>query len=294
MLANFSLQETVMKNFDALSPNDRRIAEYVLSNQVSAGLRTIDQLAMEINVSKSAIVRFATRIGYKNFKSLQRELKEHIFQHANMESPLDFFSKTKTLGVFREDIVSRQFRKNMENLRATCDGTQIEEVDKVARRIASRKGRIFIMGQRKSAGLALYCYSLLDPMFDNIYLLESNESFISDTLLSVNKQDLLVALSFKRYGIITLNIAEYFKSVGAEVVLITDNHISPASKWADYTFICVCDGVTIWDSAVSAVSLIEAIISSVVTYSGKVVKDRLKASETLLDKFQVFVGTKKT
>jgi DNA-binding MurR/RpiR family transcriptional regulator len=282
------LLEIIKEKFDYLSPNDKRIADFFLNNQIITPLETVDSLAKKIKVSKSAIVRFASRIGYKNFRTLQKELRQHFFIKKNeLESPLDLFSKSRNLGDTGEDILREQFKKNIDNINTTYKGIQMEQFNEVLYRMSRRTGRIFIMGQRKSYSLAVYLYTLLNPMLDNIYLLENRESFLTDNLLSINKQDLLIVFSFKRYAKVSIAIAEYFVFAGAKVVLVTDSHVCPASRWANYFFICASEGKYVFDSNVSAICLIEAIASALARQQEKVVGKRLKKSEDLLKRFQI-------
>jgi DNA-binding MurR/RpiR family transcriptional regulator len=281
------LQKIIKKKIDSFSPNDKKIGNFMLHHQVTAALETVETLAKKIEVSKSAIVRFAMRLGYRNFKTLQRELQSYIY-YQKMESPLDLLSKVRNLGEYRgKDILNEQFKKNIENIKTTSESISGEEFNKMVHNLCNGRGRIFIVGQRKSYGLAFYFYALINPMLEGVYLLENRDSLLTDDLLSVEKKDILVAFSFKRYSIVTVNVIEYFGTVGAKVVLITDSYVSPASKWANYTFTCASGGISIFDTAVSAISLIEAIVSSVAALKEKAVKGRLRTSENLLKKFKI-------
>ncbi|HET9923207.1 MAG TPA: MurR/RpiR family transcriptional regulator, partial [Methylomirabilota bacterium] len=46
-----------------LSPNDRRIASWLLEHYAEASFDTAESLAGRVGVSKAAVVRFGTRLG---------------------------------------------------------------------------------------------------------------------------------------------------------------------------------------------------------------------------------------
>ena len=58
-----------------LSPNDRRIARQILDNDVEAPFETAESLAAKAGVSKAAVVRFATRVGFAGFTELHEALR---------------------------------------------------------------------------------------------------------------------------------------------------------------------------------------------------------------------------
>jgi len=71
------------------------------------------------------------RLGYRNFKTLQRELQSYIY-YQKMESPLDLLSKVRNLGEYRgKDILKEQFKKNIENIKTTSESISGEEFNEM-------------------------------------------------------------------------------------------------------------------------------------------------------------------
>src|SRR5262245_30917701 len=63
-------------SLDTLSPNDRRIADYLLSAFPRVAWATVETVASDVGVSKAAVVRFSSRLGYDGFAELQREMQQ--------------------------------------------------------------------------------------------------------------------------------------------------------------------------------------------------------------------------
>src|SRR5438874_1550634 len=64
----------IRTRLDELSPNDRRIARQLLDHWVEAPFETAESLAGKAGVSKAAVVRFATRVGFAGFSELHDAL----------------------------------------------------------------------------------------------------------------------------------------------------------------------------------------------------------------------------
>ena len=52
----------------ALSKTEKRVADYILVNQDNVGLKTVTELAEDIGVSGTSIIRFVRRLGYQSLE----------------------------------------------------------------------------------------------------------------------------------------------------------------------------------------------------------------------------------
>ena len=64
----------IRRRLSELSPNDHRIARQILDDDVEAPFETAESLAAKTGVSKAAVVRFSTRVGYTGFAALHDAL----------------------------------------------------------------------------------------------------------------------------------------------------------------------------------------------------------------------------
>ena len=71
-----ALAETIRARLGDFSPNDRRIARRLLDFPVEAPFETAESLALKAGVSKAAVVRFATRLGFGGFTDLHDALRQ--------------------------------------------------------------------------------------------------------------------------------------------------------------------------------------------------------------------------
>ena len=78
-----------------------------------------------------------------------------------------------------------------------------------------------------------------------------------------------------------LSLAKTLKSKRCRVILITDNWISPASRYANFVLPCSVDVEGVWDSSVSLFAIAEAIIARVTELNWAEAEKRIADKEHL-------------
>lgn len=64
--------------YPTLAQNDRKLADFLLTNPEQARHLSSQKLAQETGVSQSAVVKFAQKLGYKGFPALKQALSEIV------------------------------------------------------------------------------------------------------------------------------------------------------------------------------------------------------------------------
>ncbi|MEI3064123.1 MAG: MurR/RpiR family transcriptional regulator [Oscillospiraceae bacterium] len=123
---------------------------------------------------------------------------------------------------------------------------------------------IYIVGVRSSAALANYLNFYFRNIFDNVRLVSSTAtSEMFEQLLRVGKDDVVIAISLPRYSSRTVKLPRFCRNSGAKVVAITDSDRSPGGKNADFLLTAKIDMVSLVDSLVAPLSLVNALIVAI-------------------------------
>lgn len=241
---------------EGLSKGHRRIAEYIAGHYDKAVFMTAVTLGKQCGVSESTVVRFATALGYEGYPQLQTALRELVRQRLTAEQRFAIASE------IREDDILRTVLKNdAQNIRDTIDSLSQEDFNDVVGRILAAR-RIYLMGLRSAAPLALFLYHYLHLIFDQVVLVQNTTGDVFEEIARVGAGDLLVGISFPRYSTRTLECMRFAQEHGAQVVGITDGPMSPLFRVAD---VCLCartDMASFVDSLAAPLSLINALIVS--------------------------------
>ena len=89
----------------------------------------------------------------------------------------------------------------------------------------------------------------------------------------------------RRYQKDTIALAQAAKKRGATIVLITDSWLSPIADLADNVLMVNVDAPSPYDSMISCIALIEALVAGVVDRLGDARRCRISALERLREGF---------
>lgn len=240
------------------SKGQKKICEYLLENYATAAYMTAAKLSETVGVSESTIVRYATDLGFDGYPELQSALK--------------YVSRSKLTSVqrvelaksrFGDDTLAKSFNSDVESIKKTLQNTNRSDFNNFVSEIMNAK-RIYIVGARSSASLAIFMNFYLSILYDNVQVVHTvigSEAF--DQMFRVKKGDVVIGITFPRYSKLTIDVLSFAKRAGATVLGITDSIHSPLVKTADITLFADNESETFVDSLVSPLALINAILTEI-------------------------------
>lgn len=147
--------------------------------------------------------------------------------------------------------------------------------------------RLFIVGMRSSFSLAYALNHGLNQVLGNSYLVTNSQGTLDDKVLDITDNDLLIAISFPRYSVYTV---ELFKTLKEErnisTIAITAAGDSPVAKYADILLPCEYNSLGYQNSLSGAAFIIEALVTSLTLIMPEQAKKRLTEAETILKKLK--------
>ncbi len=245
------------------SKGQKRISRYITESYDKAAFMTASKLGKTVGVSESTVVRFAVELGYDGYPSMQKAMQEMV---------LNRLTAVQRMGVANDrigdqDVVSMVLNADADKLRQTAEVVSREDFRAAVQAILKAK-RIYVVGVRSTSALATFLGYYLNFMFNNVQLVTtSGASEMFEKLVGVGAQDVVIAFSFPRYSTSTLKGAQYCRSTGATVISITDSRLSPLGQNSDHVLVAKSDMLSIVDSLVAPLSLVNALI--VALASGK-------------------------
>jgi len=279
----------IESSLSTLSPNDRKIADYLLSAFPHGAWATVETVASDVRVSKAAVIRFSTRLGYEGFADLQREMQQEVA--GLFASPLTLLEAR--VPAREDDVFARGLDRAIENLHASRGRGVAGPLIAAADAIAKCKGRIYVIGFRKSYALAYYARHMLNLILPNTLLVGQDDSPMPDSLFEITARDVVLAVSVRRYASATIRALKHCRGRGAYVITISDSIVGPAARASDSLIVAPCEGVSLFDSSVAIVFYIECMVNAVAAKCRQGAVDRLAQAEELAREFGVFEDTLK-
>ena len=254
------LQGAILAIQDSLTPTERLIASYLLEHPRSVALMPIQELASRLEAGPASIIRVMQKLGYKGYSELKRDLQQELRRN---DSPLERFKLALDR---RTDLEFSDIHaiasQEMDNLRTT-----LERVDSASLaqsvKLVSRASIVYTAG----VGISSHLASLATFVFQHIglraFLVQHTGLNLAEQLVSIRKQDVLLAFAFPPYSSQTIEGAALAKAQGAKVVGITNQTLSPLAEHCDVVLLARTDSSAPSNSLSAPLLLIHAIASAV-------------------------------
>jgi DNA-binding MurR/RpiR family transcriptional regulator len=126
-------------------------------------------------------------------------------------------------------------------------------------------------------------------MFDNVQIVTaSGSSAMFEKIVGIGKEDAVVAFSFPRYSTSTAKGAQYCRSTGATVIGITDSRLSPLGQNCDHVLVTKSDMVSLVDSLVAPMSVINALIVALASKRQQALSETFDKLERIWEEYNVY------
>lgn len=281
---SYDILSILQEKESSFSKGQKRIASYIMDSYDKAAFMTANRLGKTVGVSESTVVRFAVDLGFDGYPSMQKAMQEMVLNRLTSVQRLEVASDR----IGDQDVVSMVLHSDMEKLRQTEEMIDRGEFRAAVNAILKAK-RVYILGVRSVAPLANFLGYYLNYMFNNVHIISgfsAGEMF--EKIVGVNSEDVIVAFSFPRYSASTTKGAKYCRSAGATVIGITDSKLSPLGQCSDHVLVAKSDMVSLVDSLVAPLSLVNALIVSVASRREKELSQTFANLERIWDEYNVY------
>ncbi|MCH5257150.1 MAG: MurR/RpiR family transcriptional regulator [Lachnospiraceae bacterium] len=273
-------------HYRKMSKGQKAIADFIFDHYDHAVFMTAARLGDTVGVSESTVVRFASFIGYNGYPEFQKDLEEWVQNKINSVQRIGAkygrSSQSEILtSVLNSDI--EKIEDTIENLDAVAFETAVD--------IILEAKNVYIMGIRSCAPLANFLHFYLNMIRGNVILLSStsmSETF--EQMIRIDENDAIIGISFPRYSMRTLKAMEFANDRNAKVIAITDNVHSPMNLYSSCNLFARSDMVSIVDSLVAPLSLINALVVAMCLKRPEEVKQDLKSLEYAWNNYQVYLN----
>ena len=243
----------------------------VFENPRAFVLLNVRELAQRLKVDPATVVRSIMKMGFGGYREFQHYIHELSVSHA---TSLDSMQSSKTKGSSLSAHVREAVEHDVRGLQRFRNALDTDRIAAVAKRIHAAK-RILILGGDLAAYLAGFLhYHLILLGLPAITAISSGEA--AHLSRSTGKDDLVIAISFRRGLRQTVEGLQQAKSNGAYCVGITDTFISPIARFAHESFIASVDTPSFGASYAAPMCLVNGILTACAYFEGQRTIDLVK------------------
>lgn len=274
----------INQNISDFSKGHKKIANYIIEHYDKAAYMTAAKLGVTVGVSESTVVRFATELGYEGYPELQNALQEMARNKLTSVQRIEVTSDQ----IGSKDIFEKVLNFDIDKIKKTLEESSREEFYGAVDTIINAK-RIYIIGARSASALARFMAYYFNLMFENArFINTASESEMFEQIMRIEKEDVMIGISFPRYSSQTAKALQFAAYNGAKVIAITDSKSSPLAEYADNLLLARSDMASFVDSLVAPLSLINALIVAIGIKKRTEVSQNFEKLEDIWDKYDVY------
>ncbi|MHA3541258.1 MurR/RpiR family transcriptional regulator [Yersinia enterocolitica] len=268
--------------YPTLAQNDRKLADFLLTNPEQARHLSSQKLAQQTGVSQSAVVKFAQKLGYKGFPALKQALSEIVAapeQAVTLHNQILSTDSLKTVG-------EKLLAEKAAALRATLDINSEQRLTDALDMLRSAR-RVILTGLGASGLVAKdLAYKLL-----KIGVMAVSETDMHAQLAAVqalDSRDLLLAISFSGERREINLAAEEAQRCGAKVLALTSFTPNSLQQRADHCLYTISEEPAIRSAAISSstaqYALTDMLFMAMIQQDLESAQDHIKHSAALVKK----------
>jgi DNA-binding MurR/RpiR family transcriptional regulator len=247
------LAERIQAQYERLSPVERRLADVLLARETELLAYSATELAALAGVSKASTARFFKRLGFADFQAFRQQQRHGAAQ----SSPL---SRLAQQGI-RPSPLQQHLAQDVQALQALESSVSEAAVQQAAKLLADA-GRVWVLGYRNGFVAASYARALLTQVRTDVHLLSDGAIEAAELLAEVRAGDVLLAMDFRRRTRRLAHVVAIACETGAALVLLSDARVSKLAARAQALLVCPVQDGAIFDSYVTAISLINYLASA--------------------------------
>ena len=276
----------INEHYGKMSKGQKAISAFIYDHYDQAVFMTAAKLGETVGVSESTVVRYATYIGYNGYPEFQRDLEDWVQNKINSVQKIGAkYGKSS-----QSEILTSVLQADMEKLQDTIYNLDPVAFETAVDIILEAK-TVYVMGVRSCEPLADFLHFYLNMIRGNVVLLKTTS--VSETfeqMIRIDEKDAMIGISFPRYSMRTLKAMEFANDRNAKVITITDSVHSPMNLYSSCNLLARSDMVSIVDSLVAPLSVINALVVAMCLKRPEDVKKNLKNLEEAWNNYQVYLN----
>ncbi|WP_326902236.1 MurR/RpiR family transcriptional regulator [Kosakonia cowanii] len=239
--------------YDHLSPQEQRVAAFILDHFDDLVSYNSAELARLSGVSKATVSRLFRRLGYDNFKAMRDELR--TLRQSGM--PL----AESREAVQGNTLLARHYKQEMANLTQWINSLDAEQFAAIIAALSAAR-RVVIIGFRNSAPVALHLRQQLLQSRGQVAVMPQPGQTLAEEIVDLTEEDMVVMVAFRRRPRGVRPLLETLQSRGVPVLVLSESQASGLKAVSRWHIGLPLDSVSAFDSYSSAMSLVNLLANA--------------------------------
>jgi DNA-binding MurR/RpiR family transcriptional regulator len=252
--------QNLAERIDKLTVKRQEIIRPILEHPREYVLLSVRSMAKRLKTDPATIVRIVRGLGFSSYREFQHHLHELSLAFTTSLDTMQVAGRDSNMPEYVRDALGQDL-KNLQGLKNSLDAQRLAAL---AKRFYEAR-RILLLASDLASVLADYLdyqMSLLGlPIFS-----ATSAGRITHLTRAVTKQDLVLAITFRRGLRQTVEGIQQARAHGAYCVGIADTYLSPLAQECDELFLASIESTSFGASYVAPISLLNAILAACAQY----------------------------
>jgi DNA-binding MurR/RpiR family transcriptional regulator len=249
---------SLAERIELLSAKRQEIIRPILEHPRDYVLLSVRAMAKRLRTDPATVVRIVRGLGFDSYRDFQRHLHDLSIAFATSLDTMQSAGKvtSTSMPAYVRDALEQDL-KNLHGLKNSLDAPRLVSL---AKRFYDARRIVLLAGDLAAilADYLEYQITLLGlPVFT-----ATSAGRIAHLVRTVNKSDLVIAISFRRGLRQTVEGVHLARARSAYCVGITDTYISPLARECDEVFLASVESTSFGASYSAPVALVNAILAA--------------------------------
>lgn len=282
-------RENILSEFNTLSAELQRAAEYSLQNINQLVVQSMRTFALQAGVKPATLLRLAKRLGYSGWG----ELKDAFIDDIGLSNDTYVSRAEKLIATgTQSQLYNEMFKAHQNNLEFTQNENRMMMEQSVS--LLDEAENVYICGFRASFPIAWSLFYVYRLFHRNVSLIDGLASNIEVFTREFTSLDCILLISFAPYSRESLAVLDAAQLAGAKIIAITDSLVSPLAQAADCQMLFSIDSPSFFPSVVSGMGLAECLLAMLVARHGRDAVSKIESAERYLIESGAYVVLHKT
>lgn len=270
----------------SLTKSQRRIADIALSEPERIAASTIEELAKELGVNQSTIVRFSRALGFSGYAPM-RTLCRQASRDRN--SMLKRFIRHESADAAAGEVEARMvFAAGDQRAIAETSARIDSQMWSSVVRLLAQSEQVGVVGLRQSRAIAAMLAYLLGLIRPEVVELTERFGLNVDDLAKMKSESVLLVIATQPASRASVEAARWAHEHGLTVVGLVDAATSPLLKFCDQVLIASSTGESLLSSMTALASVVQALANDVAATNPERTQKMLKKEGGVLEDFSVY------
>jgi len=244
------------ERLDRLTTKRQEIIRPILEHPREYVLLSVRAIAKQLHTDPATIVRIVRGLGFGTYREFQHHLHERSIAFATALDSMQSRGRDSSMPAYVRDSLEQDL-KNLQGLKNSLD---VARLASLAKRFYKAR-RIVLIAADLSASLAMYLEYQMSSLGLPIYS-GTSAGRILHLVRFLTKQDLVMAISFRRGLRQTVEGARLARQHGAYCVGIADTYLSPLARECNEVFLASIESTSFGSSFVAPIALANSILAA--------------------------------